>query len=680
MLSENNPSIGNWKVKSMKWRQVAYAGLVMGLSHNVQAKDQVPDFLKVSLQDVVDMQVTSVSKKSEKASEAAASIYVLTNEDIRRSGANNLVEALRLVPGVQVARAGSSQWAVSARGFNDQFANKLLVLIDGRTVYSPTFSGVWWDIQNPPLEDIERIEIIRGPGASVWGANAVNGVINIITKPAEETQGALLTVGTGTDLPVNTRIRQGMKLSDTAWMRVYAAHEAHDEAKRADDTGNQDDWEISRAGFRTDWEKNNADRFTFQGDMYYGEEDQRYQLPTLTAPYSRTVDDRHNLKGAYMLGRWDREVNENSNTTLQTYVDYNARDIEVQELQEFTFDLDFQHIYEVNGRNTLTWGMGYRYLNDHLSNDFEIDYELDSYSRHLFSGFFEHKLALVPEEWFLTFGSKFEQNAFSGFEHQPTVRLSWLVDPHQTVWTSVSRAVRTPDRSNRDIINPLASQAGPGGLTTMVVRRGSDDIDSERLMAYEAGYRIQPRSNLAFDLSVFHNSYDNLIINSLGTPRLVGGGLGAPYIEVPLTQVNGGEGQSYGGTLGIDWQARSWWNLELNYSYIDIQLKGGSSSVNTEYKTPDHQVSLQSRIDLPHNLEFDQYLSYTDSVSGTSGEHVPAYWLLNARLGWQPTEAIEVSLSARNLLDSYHAEFGPFIYNEQAEIGRSVYGQLKISF
>ncbi len=653
---------------------------ITGLTSHAHAENKMPDFLKVSLQDLADTQVTSVSKNSEKASEAAAAITVITGEDIRRSGAITLPEMLRGVPGLQVARAGSAQWAVSSRGFNDQFANKLLVLIDGRTVYSPTFSGVWWDIQSPMREDIERIEVIRGPGATVWGANAVNGVINIITKNAADSQGSVATAGFGNDTQAKGELRHGFKLDDNAYARVYAGYEEHDEVRRqGGDLGNNDAWDMKRGGFRADWDTNETDHFTLQSDAYQGRQDYRYDFPTTRSPFAQTVFDDHEVYGVNLLGRFEREVNEDSNWALQSYLDYNTRDIAVHDNQELTYDLDFQHVYDVNARNTFTWGLGYRFITDKLGDSFALDYDENTRDRSLYSGFLQHKTALLPEELFLTLGSKFEHNDFSGFEVQPSARLAWLPDEHQTVWTAVSRSVRTPDRSNADIINPLQSRPTANG-TLVAVRRGSEDVESEELIAYEAGYRIQPNERLAIDVALFFNDYDNLILNRVGTPFAVTSGLNSPYILLPVDQVNGGQGNSYGGEAAINWQARDGWNLELTYSYIDIQLKNGTSSVNTETKTPEQQVGVHSRLDLPHNVEFDQSLYYVDSIGTNNTSTIPDYFKLDMRMGWKPMDALELSLSGQNLLDSYHSEFGPFLYNSQAEIGRSFFAQATVRF
>lgn len=643
------------------------------------ASDDGADFLKLSLKDIADTEVMSVSRHKQKASEAAASLYVITREDIERSGALNLAELLRTVPGLQVARAGSSQWAVSARGFNDQFANKLLVLIDGRTIYSPTFSGVWWDVYDPIHQDIERIEVIRGPGASVWGANAVNGVINIITRSARDTQGSLVNLGAGTDMHLQAEARHGFALSNSAWARVHASEQKFGEEKTSSHTGNKDSWDMRRGGFRVDAQPQDDTQLTLQGDAYQGREDQSYLFPQVAAPYRNAVKDDQEVRGAYLMGRWDKHYSEASQVTVQSYLDYNARDIVVHDNHELTFDLDAQHVYDVNDRYTLTWGAGYRHIEDKLGGSFVLNYAPDKRSRDLYSAFVDNKLALVPDTLFLNLGSKFEHNDFTHFEHQPTARLSWLIDDRQTLWGSISRAVRTPDRSNDDIANILAASPSAAG-TTLLVRRGSEQTTSEKLMAYEAGYRVQPTDDLAIDASVFYNDYDNLIINRLGTPVAISSGAFSPYIEVPLELVNGGRGRSYGGELSVNWQATDRWRLLAGYSYLNINLEGGNSSVNTETKSPQQQWSLTSHIDMTPQLQWDQTLSYTDSIGTNTTSTIEDYLRLDMRVSWDMAPGTELSLMGQNLLDAHHPEFGPFLYNSQAEIGRSAMARLTLRF
>lgn len=639
------------------------------------------DFLNMSLRDLADQEVTSASRKEEKASEVAAAIYVITPDMIHRSGARHLPELLRHVPGLNVARAGSSQWAISARGFNDQFSNKLLVLLDGRTLYSPNFSGVWWDAHLPVLEDVERIEVIRGPGASVWGANAVNGVINIITKSAVDTQGSLAVIGAGNQERLNTQLRHGLKIKDGAYMRVYGAYQKNDEQERASASmGNADEWDHKNIGFRGDFEDFDDDTFMLQGAFFQSSEDQNYWAPITTAPYARNLYDSHEVQGANILGRWKRELSEQSEITLQSYLDYNYRDIAFNEARDMTLDVDFQHLYHFDDERSFNWGLGYRMVDDDFDGGFELDMVPEERTRHYYSGFVQYKTPLFREDLQLTLGSKVEHNPFSHGDVQPNVRLAWLVDEHQTLWGAISRAIRTPDRANHDVVNSVLASAGLG-TTNVFVRTGNNNADTEKLTAYELGYRIQPRDDLSFDLSTFYNDYDDLLINSTGTPRLISSGVGAPYTAIPVYLRNAGSGYSYGGEFVANWQALDSWGLEASYSYLAISLDNGlSSTVNTEYKSPEHQIGLHSSVDLPHQLQWDQDIYYTSHIGQNRGAQIDDYLRLDMRLGYEPIDGVEFSILGENLLDNTHPEFGPFLYNYPAEIGRAFYGQLTLRF
>lgn len=649
--------------------------LVLGTSSYAMAQS-APDFLNVSLDQLADIEVTSVSKKSEKASQAAAAIYVITQEDIRRSGFTSIPEALRMVPGLNVARSGSNQWAISSRGFNDQFSNKLLVLMDGRTVYSPIFSGVWWDAQDTLIEDIDRIEVIRGPGATLWGANAVNGVINIITKHAKDTRGGYASTGGGTEERGFVEARYGFEMDDYAYMRAYAKYFNRNEMSTADDRGDTNDkWYMSRYGFRLDWDMSDSDVLTVQGDLYNGRERGKYMLPVVGGTGSSTVFDDQETKGGNILTRWNHQFNRYSDVSLQSYFDYTNRDLAVIEISTYTYDLDFQHGWQMSDRNELVWGLGYRYLEDDIDNSFQVAYDPASKNRHLFSWFIQDKIALVKDELYLTVGSKFEHNDHTHFEYQPSARMAWLIDESQTLWGAVSRAVRSPSRVTDDLINPIYSDG-----STVVTRYGNTNSESEDLMAYELGYRIQPEDNLALDVTAFYNDYSNIIASEQGTPRIATSG-GLSYLEVPLTFFNNGEAEAYGVELAANWNPVPRWNLAANYSYLNVNLKNtDQSQLLSEGKSPKHQVTLRSVVDLPWSMEFDQSLYYVDSLRPDSSLEIGDYLRLDLRLGWEPIDGLEFSVVGQNLLDPQHPEFSSFLYNPVSQIGRSVYGKVTWRF
>lgn len=632
------------------------------------------DIFNMSLEDINNMEVTSVSKSAEKASEAAAALYVINQEDIKRSGSTSVAELLRMVPGLQVARAGSSQWAVSSRGFNDQFANKLLVMVDGRSVYNATFAGVWWDSVDIPLENIDRIEVIRGPGASVWGANAVNGVINIISKNSKDTNGVLVSAGAGNDERAFTTAQYGAEIGKNAHMRVYGQYLNRDEVRTANsDIGNKDEWNMSRAGFRSDFQGSDIDNFTVQGDFYGGKEHQLYKHPTLTRPFTVADDDDQDIHGGNILARWTRTPSENSEWNVQSYIDYEHRDIDVVNISNTTFDLDVQQRWKWDTAHELVWGGGFRYMEDHNDDgSFYLNFNPKNRERYLYSGFVQDKVRLIPEELYLTFGTKVEHNSHTHMEYQPSARLSWMATPDTTVWASASRAVRNPTKATDDLSNVVGIFNGPAGLGYLQ-RQGDPKTESERLNAYEVGVRSQIQDDLSIDVTAFYNDYQDLIVQNFQTPYIQRTGINSPYLVYPLHIENAGEAQTYGTEIAAYWDAMENWRLTASYAYLAMDITAGSAT--NEGKAPHHQFSLRSYIDLPYNISFDQMLYYVGALE-KSRTPMAEYVRLDSRLAWQALDSLELSLVGQNLLHDYHREFPPFLYNTQAEIGRSVYGKV----
>ncbi|NQT41038.1 MAG: TonB-dependent receptor, partial [Planctomycetes bacterium] len=425
------------------------------------------DLDQLAATDVVvsalDVEVTSVSKQESTVGRSPAAIFVITQEMIRRSGVTSVPEALRMAPGLEVARISSHSWAITARGFNnDRYANKLLVLIDGRTVYTPQFSGVYWDVQDLLLEDVERIEVIRGPGGTLWGANAVNGVINILTKKAKDTQGLLVTAGGGTEDSAITGIRYGGKVGDGLNWRVYGKFFERDgsfpvagnyPANSGMDSAH-DDWRVGRGGFRLDWELDpcRRDVITVQGDYYGGTESKIRQITTRDPPdYTEFLNQRIDLAGANVLTRWTHAVNKESDLALQFYYDRTFRDTGISQSEINTLDIDFQHRFPLARRHRVIWGAEYRQVHDDLVPfAFGIDFVPHERTTQVFSMFVQDEITLVDERLFLTVGSKFENNTYSDFEYQPSARVLYTPTPRQAAWAAASRAVRTPARFDHD--------------------------------------------------------------------------------------------------------------------------------------------------------------------------------------------------------------------------------------
>ncbi|ETX02798.1 MAG: TonB-denpendent receptor [Candidatus Entotheonella factor] len=645
------------------------------------------DLTEMSIEEVLQLEVTSAAKKPQKLGNAAAAIFALTADDIRRSGATSIPEALRMVPGLQVARIDSNKWAITSRGFNGRFANKLLVLIDGRSVYTPSFSGVYWEVQDTLLADLDRIEVIRGPGAALWGANAVNGIINIITKHARDTQGGLLTAGAGTEERGTGSLRYGTALSDTAFLRIYAKYFNRDGSVDTEGRSTPDAWETIRSGVRLDWQATNDDDLTIQGDVYYGEAKQTLSLPSFTPPYRERRTTGIDWVGGNLLGRWQHRFTDLGNLTLQAYYDRTSRDESgvMQETRD-TFDLDMQHQFLWGNRQDIIWGLGYRFTDDTFNRSNLIRVQPRSRSLHLFSAFVQDDITLIEDRLKLIVGSKFEHNDHTGFEVQPTVRLLWTPHKRHTVWAALSRAVRTPSRGDDDaltdqLILPPKTLQNPGPLPVLVRFLGNRDFVSEKLLAYELGYRMRPIDRLSLDIAAFYNTYDDLRTVEPGLP-FTDLTSTPPVIISPLTLDNKLQGETYGVELALEWQLLDRWRINLAYTFLqlDFDLDGDSQSTtsgNDAGFSPNHQVSLRSSIELPGKLTLDTWLRYVDTLSALD---IDRYVTLDIRLAWQPLESIELALVGQNLVESHHSEFRQEIFPFQTEIERGVYGAISWRF
>src|ERR1700730_2447096 len=458
-----------------------------------QSHQTAPDVSALSMEDLMNVQVTSVSKRTQKVADAAAAIFVITQEDLRRSGATSIPEALRLVPGLEVARIDENKWAIGSRGFNGRFDNKLLVLIDGRSVYTPLFSGVYWNVQDVMLEDIDRIEVIRGPGATLWGANAVNGVINIITKKAKATQGGLVTAGGGTEERGSGSARYGSKFGNNTHYRVYGKYFDWGPSNYANGATANDGWNALRGGFRADWAPSGPNSLTFEGDLYRSNYNETVTVPSLSAPYSNTFPNNGVYSGGNILGRWNHAT-EAGSMSLQMYYDHTTTvDNSLFVDHQNTFDIDFQDGFHVGDSHQIVLGLGYRSVRDRNEPSFTVSLMPNHVSLNLFSAFMQDEISLVDNRLKLTLGSKFEHNTFTRFEIEPNARLLWTLSPNQSVRTSCSRAGPDPAlteeglRLNSAVIPPGA----PGNRSpfpAVLAVLGNPQFNSEDLLAYELGY------------------------------------------------------------------------------------------------------------------------------------------------------------------------------------------------
>ena len=604
---------------------------------------------KMSVEQLMDIEVTSVSKRPEKLSEAASAIQVVTADDIRRSGATSLPEALRLASNLEVAQIDSRQWAITARGFNNVFADKMLVLIDGRSVYTPLYAGVYWDVQDTMLEDLDRIEVISGPGATQWGANAVNGVINITTKSAKDTQGAFLAGGTGSELRTSAAARYGGRLAPNVFYRVYAKYFDRGDSVRSNGTKSNDAWRTGQTGFRVDWDAAADTQLTLQGDAYDGTEGQ-------------VGPDNIRVNGGNLLGRWSRKLAENSDVKLQLYYDRTHRRIPGSFTQNIdTYDLDFQHRRPFGTANDLVWGLAYRLVDDGVNNTPANAFLPPRVKRQWFSGFVQDEVAIVRDRLHLTLGTKVEHNDYTGVEIQPSVRLAWRPAKTQTVWSAFSRAVRTPSRIDRDLFSPA---------TPPYRVAGGEKVVSEKLLSAEFGYRVQLEPSLALSLATFFNTYDDL--RSLEPLN--------PPFAFPVEASSGLHGRSGGAELTADWRVSPAWRLRAGYTELRVHSEPQSGTADRTTRDsiardPNHQLFLRSLVDLSARWECDTALRY---IAPIGNQRLPGYTEADVRLGWRPTAACELSLNGQNLLHNHHPEFnGP---GSRREIQRGFYGKATWSF
>jgi iron complex outermembrane receptor protein len=602
---------------------------------------------KLPLEALVDMEVTSASRRLEKLSETSSAVDVITSDDIERAGVTNLPDALRLGTEMEVAQLDGHTWAISARGFDTSISNKMQVLMDGRSLYTPLFSGVFWDVQQTFLPDLEQIEIIRGPGATLWGANAVNGVINIRTKSAEETQGFLLYGGGGFEQEGFGGLRYGGKVGEDTYYRVYVMGQNNDGLPLEGD-GAEDDSRIVQGGFRIDSKVHPDDTLTLQGDFYGGSDDQ------LNAGH---ID----VDGQNVIGRWTHEFDKDSSLMLQAYYDRTHRFIpNVFEEERNTFDIETQYQFRY-GEHYIVTGGNYRFSHDDIGNlGPSLAFIPNSDTQHLISGYLQDEWHIAPDTFYLTAGSKFEYNTFSGFEIQPTGRFTWLPGLGQTVWGAISRAVRTPTRIDQNLVVP-----NPAFAPRILL--ANPDFESETLVAYELGYRIKATHNLSFDLAGYYNDYDNL--------RSV-----EPLPHGKFTIENKLEAQSYGGSLAAKWQVANWWRVDGSVSllHVDIDKASGGHDVNNgkgEANDPECSFIIHSAMDLPWKLRFDSFLRYVDDLPNP---HTPSYLTADLRLGWVPSRNVEIAIVGRNLLDNAHPEFRMAAMSREVE--RSIFATFKWSY
>lgn len=618
------------------------------------------------LDELMRLDVTTVSRRPEPLAGAAAAVFVVTAEDIRSSGVTTIPDALRMVPGLQVARIDANKWVVSSRGFGNRFSNNLLVLVDGRTVYRPVFSGVYWDELDIPLELIEQIEVIRGPGGAVWGANAVNGVINIVTRSSADTQGTRVSAGGGNLDRVIATLSHGGRIGEDTSYRAYARYRERASGASALGVDGEDDWTDASFGLRLDGRSGARDSWMIDSRVGSGRVGQTIDVPVARPWLVETFDDPVDTFNAYLLGRWDRQLSDTSSMRLQSYVDYARRDDPAGRQRVTTFDIDFQHNFLWLGGQQVTWGIELRYIDHHVT-QWRVRNAIDPERRYLklFSAFVQDEIPLLDNRLRLTLGAKLEQNDFTGLELQPSVRLAWTPSAEHTIWGAVSRAVRTPSVFERGSEIPFFSS--PGRLTTLVSVVGNEDYDAENLISYEAGYRFYPSPGFNLDLSVYYNDYSDLRTAEVLAPQLRLSE-SPPHVFVAGQLGNRMDGDGWGVELASNWQASETLRFQLAYTYgeLNLNLDPGFADLGAAEQAdflPDHQFSLRANWDLNPHWELDAWVRH---VSSRAEAFFADYTTLDLRLGWRAARNLELSLVGQNLIGTPGIEFTSFAAQQRA--------------
>ena len=681
------------KSRNMRVRVAFLSALLsslVGVSSLAAAADN--EAVELSLEDLLKTEVTTVSRKSQTLQSTAAAAFVITREDIERSGATSLPEALRMAPGVQVARLANNRWAVSVRGFNGRYANKLLVLMDGRSIYSPLYSGVLWELEDTLLEDIERIEVIRGPGAALWGANAVNGVINIITRKARDTQGTLLIGETGTHERGLVAARHGGESADghyRIWSKAFSRVASSD----ASGAPGNDYWRAARVGFRRDWTLDSADRFTLSGEAYGGPTGDRWNPADVNSPTGATPTTLEQAsQGARLLGRRESRLEDGSEFALQSYVDYvDVNFISAVQQKRLTFDVDFQRRAPLDARNDLLWGANYRFSRDDLVGQGNFSFAPRQRNFVLASAFVQNEFTLLPDALRVIAGARLEYNSFTGLEPQPNLRMVWTPALNQSVWGTLSRAVRTPSRLEMDATVDSSVRPGIAPFPPLVQRNvpsTTGNLRAEKVDTFELGYRRQFDSRLSVDLTGFYSRYRDLRSAQLGAQRFVQGS--PSYVVQEINTVNGISAHTRGLELALDWHPLAWWRMQASYSHLrmagvatlnDPVTQEDASNLATS--APRNRLSLRSSFSLSHRQQVDAWLRYVSQLgAGVERDRaVPAYTTLDLRYAWRPVPALELAIVGQNLLRPRHAEFVPDLLPSQPLlVERGVYLKAKYQF
>ncbi|MBT5055197.1 MAG: TonB-dependent receptor [Gemmatimonadetes bacterium] len=645
--------------------------LLMASSTPHQAEDDL-HLAEWSLEDLVTTPVSLASRSEEALFDVSAAVAVVTGEELRRSGVTSVAEALRLVPGMQVARLDASKWAISVRGSNSRFTNNMLVQIDGRSVYTPVFSGVYWEVQDLLLDNVEQIEVIRGPGATLWGANAFFGVVNIITKSAAKTRGTLVTAGGGSEERAFGAVRGGRRLGEHGDIRLYARFFDRDQQVDLAGDPSGDEWRGARGGLRADWTLPSDDHLMVQAAIYETDLHNGLTAFLLEPPYAIDAEDDVDIDGGHVLGRWERRFSATHDMALQVYFDRTRhRELYLRQ-RHHTFDVDFQHRSSPGPRHELIWGSGLRFVDANLDSTFMLSFDSSQDRFTYYNAFAQDDISLRDGRVHLTLGGKVEHNPFTGLELQPNARVRWAPRDRQSLWAAVSRAVRTPARVETDgeLVMGSLTHEQDEDVPIFVVGAGSEDLCSQKVIAIEAGYRLRPIPRLFIDIATFVQYIDDIVEVNLGTPvRLTD----PDRLILPTLLNNRGQGRSAGAEVLVDWEARRGWLVQGTYSYLNMR-RNDAPSVGFTDRSP-HHLQLRSRSTLAEWWTLDATARY---VAERAQQAIDGYLTLDARLAWRSGHGVEISVVGQNLLAAEHQEgITQIVLHRTAQIQRGVYGQIR---
>jgi iron complex outermembrane receptor protein len=641
------------------------------------------DLSQMSVEDLMNLQVTTTSKKEEPVQRAAAAIFVITQEDIRRSGATNIPDLLRMVPGLDVAQTNGTSWAISSRGFNNEFANKLLVLVDGRTVYSPLFAGVFWENLDVVLEDIDRIEVIRGPGAALWGTNAVNGVINIITKKAKETKGGLVSVGGGSLNEGTGLVQYGGKAGGDGYYRVFAKGFQDSSLQLPNGQSAQDPWAMAHGGFRADWIFSKRDSLSVQGDIHYGGADNLGEVITSLTPLISSIGQEHReLKEQDVMGKWTHTFSPRAGFGIQVSYDHSLQSASFLTGHVNDIDVQIEDHFGLGSWQDITWGAELRNMDMVTKGTLVGSFTPADSVENQWSTFVQDEITVIPSRLQLTGGLRLQENKYTGVEVQPDARLLWTPTQKNSIWFAASRAIHGVSLDDVGLRFIAQAFPGPGGITEAVTIFGNPASQDEAENSFQAGYRTQVSSKLDLDLTGYFNIHSHISGATTGTP-FIENDPGGPVVIIPLTFNNLVSGETHGLEMAANWRPLSFWRLSGGYTWLNGSFRDDSPGATGNptagiLNSPHHELSIRSDLDLPHKFQVDAAFYYVGSLNV---DGVQAYPRLDLRLGWKFMEREELSLVGQNLLSPRHLEFneqnGPF---NGSLVKRSVYAKWTFQF